>query len=289
MRQSSSVGGLIALALIVSFVVVTPSNSAAEGEEAAAYRVPLFRYVVPDQPPPDLQGLGPVRFVADGDFPPFSYRDARGALAGFNVSLADAVCRELRLSCEFAVKPFADMRAQIEGGASDAILAGLKVTPADAETLDFTRPFYRALARFAVRGQFKLKEPYVRNLAGKRIGVMAGSLHEAWLERVFSRSTIIPFDGQAEAFEALRTGKIDALFDDAVRLMYWITGPGARGCCRLADGAFIDEATFSPPMVIAVKRGNARLREALDWGLDRLQENGTYADIFRRYFPLSPW
>ncbi len=291
MRRPSPTGRLLASVLAIMALAFAMASKAAAVEPAApdSYAVPLFRHVVPDAPPPDVRNLGAVRFLADGDFPPFSYLNAKGALAGFNVELADAVCRELRLACEFAVKPWKDIPDAVANGEGDAAIAGIRMTPHNAEKLDFSRPFYRPMARFAVRSQFRVKPPYVSTLAGKRIGVMAGSAHEAWLRATFVHSNIRPFATQVAAMEALRTGAIDAMFDDAVRLMFWIAGSEARDCCRLTDGAFVDEATFSPAMTIAVKRGNHQLLRALDYGLDRLQQDGIYAAIFRRYFPQNPW
>ncbi len=287
MRRASPVISLAGVMLTAATLCLASAAQAAAGD--AAYGVPLFRHVVPGEAAPDVRKLGPVRFLTEGDFPPFSYIDAKGTLAGFTVEMTDAVCRELRLACEFAVKPWSEIAPAMARGEGDAVIAGMRITPDNAKSFDFTRPIYRPVARFAVRSQFKVKSPYVRTLAGKRIGVMAGSAHEAWLKQTFTHSNIRPFKSQNEAMEALRTGAIDAMFDDAVRLMFWLAGSEAHDCCRLAEGAFVDEASFSPPMTIAVTRGNRRLLAALDYGLDKLQENGTYAAIFRRYFPLSPW
>ncbi len=288
MRASEPIVRLAGAALTALALCLTPAEAA--GPDATkGYDVPLFRHVVPAEQAPDLRKLAPVRFLTEGDFPPFSYLDAKGRLAGFTVELADAVCRELRLACEFAIKPWGEISPAMARGDGDAVIAGIKMSPENAKTYDFTRPIYRPMARFAVRTQFKVKQPYVRTLAGKRIGVMAGTAHEAWLKEMFAHSNIRPFKTQDEAMEALRTGAIDAMFDDAVRLMFWLSGSEARDCCRMADGAFVDEVRFSPAMTIAVARGNRKLLAALDYGLDRLQENGTYAAIFRRYFPLSPW
>lgn len=287
MRRASPVISLAGMMLTAAALCLATAGRASAGD--AAYGVPLFRHVVPGEAAPDVRKLGPVRFLTEGDFPPFSYLDAKGTLAGFTVELTDAVCREMRLACEFAVKPWNEIAPAIARGEGDAVIAGIRITPANAKIFDFTRPIYRPVARFAVRNQFKVKPPYVRTLAGKRIGVMAGSAHEAWLKETFTHSNIRPFKTQDEAMQALRTGAIDAMFDDAVRLMFWLAGSEAHDCCRLAEGAFVDEATFSPPMTITVARGNERLLAALDYGLDRLQQNGTYAAIFRRYFPASPW
>ena len=45
---------------------------------------------------PDMRQLEKLRFVTDSDYPPFHYFDEEGALTGFNVDLAKAICEALR-------------------------------------------------------------------------------------------------------------------------------------------------------------------------------------------------
>ena len=126
-------------------------------------------------------------------------------------------------------------------------------------------------------------------LAGKRVGVMAGTAHEAFLETYFSGSDIRPFDDATAAREALRIGDLDALFDDAVRHMFWLASPASRDCCGFAGGAYLDPRYFSRPLAIAVKRGDDELRQVLDYGLDRVQISGDFARAYSLFFPMTPW
>jgi polar amino acid transport system substrate-binding protein len=264
-----------------------PSESATE--EGRTYQVPSFRHIDPTQPVPDLRAVKTVRFLTDDDFPPFSYREGDGELTGFNVALAKALCADLRLTCEFIPTPWEDLVPALARGAGDAILAGLRISGATVAEVDFTRPYYRSLARFAVRAESPLAEADLRSLAGKRVGVLTGTAHEAYLAANFGRSNIRPFPEETEAREALRTGRIDALFDDATRHMFWLAAEDSRDCCEFAKGAYVAPEYFSPPMAIAVKAGNETLREVLDYGLDRLQTSGAFAESYRRFFPMSPW
>jgi polar amino acid transport system substrate-binding protein len=266
-----------------------PAGEPATTEEGRTFQVPSFRHIDSTQPVPDLRAVKTVRFLTDDDFPPFSYREGDGELTGFNVSLARGLCADLRLTCEFIPTPWEDLIPALERGAGDAILAGLKISQATVGQLDFTRPYYRSLARFAVRAESPLAEADLRSLAGKRVGVLTGTAHEAYLAANFGRSNIRPFPEETEAREALRTGRIDALFDDATRHMFWLAAEDSRGCCEFAKGAYVAPDYFSPPMAIAVKRGNETLREVLDYGLDRLQTSGAFAETYRRFFPMSPW
>ena len=248
-----------------------------------------FRHIESEPPDIDLNAAGPVRFLIDASFPPFSYKTASGKLTGFNVTLADALCKDLRLNCEFIIKPWDMLQSSLANGQGNAILSGVRITKRSFDALDFTKPFFRPAAKFIVRTGNPLEEPTTRALAGKRIGVAAGSVHEAFLKSYFRRSKILPNKNMAEAREALRQGQLDALFEDSVKAMFWITGSASRGCCRFAGGGFRDRAHLDAALSIAVKRGDTKLRDILDHGLDRLQTSGQLIRIYRNFFPLDAW
>jgi polar amino acid transport system substrate-binding protein len=263
-----------------------PSLTAPPGGD---YPVPLFRHVDPGRPLPDLKSVESLRIAVDEDFPPFSYKEQTGALNGFNVAIANAICQDLRLTCEFSARPWDDLMPALERGEVDAVIAGINVTAGAVETADFTGAYYRSLGRFAVRTQNPIVNADMRALAGKRIGVVKATAHEAWINEYFPRSNIRPFATAEEALEALRSGVVDTFFGDALQIMFWLTGNASQGCCRFVAGGYNDPNYFSHGMAIAVKRGNTELRDVLDYGLDRLQSSGNFAAIFRRYFPMSPY
>jgi polar amino acid transport system substrate-binding protein len=284
-------GAAIALA---SVPTAAQNGGSAQPEEEAGggaeeeFPVPAFRHVDATAPVPPLREVGTVRFITDDDFPPFSYRDAFGSLTGFNVMLAEALCADLRLTCEFVPRPWGELIAALEANEGEAILAGLTISERTLPAVEFTRPYFRTLARFVVRnGTLDKVDPAA--LAGKRIGVVAGTAHEAFLQAYFSQSEISPFDDATAAREALRTGSLDALFDDTVRHMYWLASPASHDCCSFAGGPYVDPTYFSHPLSVAVKRGDERLRQVLDYGLDRAQLSGDYAKVYRLFFPMSPW
>jgi len=280
----------LAAALGLATIPCAAQNLAEKGagEEEKDFPVPAFRHVDPTAPVPPLRDMGTIRFIIDDDFPPFSYRDAFGSLTGFNLMLAEAVCADLRLTCEFVPRAWEELMPALQADEGDAILSGLAIAPDMLEVLDFTRPYYRTLARFAVR-QDTVSAADQAALAGKRVGVLAGTAHEAFLQAYFSQSDITPFEDADTAREALRTGDLDALFDDAVRHMFWLASPASRDCCGFAGGAYVDPAFFSRPMAIATKRDDEVLREVLDYGLDRVQASGDFAKVYRLFFPMTPW
>ena len=88
-------------------------------------------------------------------------------------------------------------------------------------------------------------------------------------QTLFSHSQIISHASFGEAEEALREAKVDALFGDALSLVYWTEGEASQGCCRLVPGAFVDEDYFSRSFAFFVRRGDTALKSSLDYGLDQ--------------------
>src|SRR5215210_2079916 len=88
----------------------TPQAPAA----SANYPVPLFRHIDQSRPLPDLKAVESLRIAVDDDFPPFSYKARTGALNGFNVAIASAICEDLRLTCEFSARSWDDLMPALE-------------------------------------------------------------------------------------------------------------------------------------------------------------------------------
>lgn len=238
-------------------------------------------------PKPDLSDLDTIRFLTDNDYPPFNYLDEEGALTGFNVDLARALCDELSVECDIRAVEWAELLPALESGETDAVIASVRATEQTLAKVDFTDPYYYTPARFVALKESKIKDTSPEGLAGKKIGVTAGTAHEAFLKDFYTASRIVPVDRAAKVQEALQEGKLDVMFGDGITLMFWLNGTASRNCCEFRGGAYSDSRYFGEGIGIAVNRGNRKLRAVLDYGLDRLRASGRLEELYLRYFPLS--
>jgi polar amino acid transport system substrate-binding protein len=124
---------------------------------------------------------------------------------------------------------------------------------------------------------------------GKKIAVVAGTAHEAFLKEMFTAAEVRAYANAEAAREALRNGDVDLLFGDGVTLAFWINGSESVGCCAFRGGPFLESRYFGEGVGIAVRRGNDLLRQALNWALFRQWEKGAFTDLWLRYFPISPF
>lgn len=238
-------------------------------------------------PKPDTSWLVVLRFVTDADYPPFNYRDEDGALTGFNVDLARAICKELEVTCEVNTGEWGKLVDTLKSDQADAVIASLAITPQTLAQVDFTTSYYATPAKFVTLASSKLTDTTPEGLEGRTIAAVKDTAHEAYLRHFFSRSQIMPFSTPEEARAALRDGKADLLFGDAISLMFWINGTDSAACCQFRGRGYIESEYFGEGVGIAVAKGNIRLQEVLNYALARVRASGRFEELQLRYFPLA--
>ncbi|PYE85116.1 transporter substrate-binding domain-containing protein [Phyllobacterium leguminum] len=238
---------------------------------------------------PDLSKLRRLRFITSADFPPFNFIDSGGRLAGYNIDLARAICSELGIAdiCQIEAAPWSELGAKLKTGDGEAIIAGLEPTAENRAEFAFSRSYLGLPARFVTQRGAALDEPLNRNLKGKRVGVISGTAHEAMLRHSFPNAVIESVRGKEQLFADLTNGKIDAVFGDGMTLSAWLGDKASQGCCVFSGGPYLGSPFLGQGMGIAVASGNAQLANAFDHALETLEQKGTMAELYLRYFPIG--
>jgi polar amino acid transport system substrate-binding protein len=269
-----------------------PARAAPAGETAAASRaVVLPGFWDPRRRPerPDLSRIQTIRFLTDVDYPPFNYVGPDGNPAGFNVDLARLICEEIKISCTIQARSFDTLLDALNDNRGDAVIASIAPTAETRRRADFTDPYYRTPARFVARLDAPITDVLPERLEGKKIAVIAGTAHEAYLKAMFTEAQVRSYPNAEAAREALRNKEVDLLFGDGIALAFWLNGADSAGCCSFRGGPFLESRFFGEGIGIAVKRDNDLLRLALSWALFQLWEKGSFTDLWLRYFPISPF
>jgi len=238
---------------------------------------------------PDLSRISIIRFLTETDYPPFNYTGPDGAPTGFNVELARMICEEIKVACTVQMRRFDTLIDALNGNQGDAVIASLAETAEMRKRVDFTEPYYRTPARFAARRDLDLKEITPQALEGRKVGVVAGTAHEAFLKTLFTEAEVHAYPNADEARAALKKGEVDLLFGDGVSLAFWLNGTDSENCCEFRGGPYLESRYFGEGVGIAVRKGDDLLRQAFDWALFRLWEKGRFTDLWLRYFPISPF
>ena len=129
----------------------------------------------------------------------------------------------------------------------------------------------------------------VKNLKAAKIGVQAGTTGAAFAVDKLGIAEPQTYPDQGEMFAALRSGAVETLFGDDLRIVYWLSGSASGGCCKALDGAYVDREFFSRNLAFLTRRDDQDLVQGLDYALDRLQEKGISGEVFSRYLPAGLW
>lgn len=232
--------------------------------------------------------VGSIRFLTSGDFPPFNFLDEGGRLIGYDVDLARLVCEVLEATCTIQMRPFGDLVAALGDRRGDAIIAGLEVRGDLRAKLDTSDAYLTTPGRFVVRTGAPaggLPAPTPEGLAGRWVSVVSGSAHEAYVIAAFPKVRVAAYPDETSARDALRDGRVEAHFGDALSLSFWLGGSAGRGCCEFHGGPFAEASVFGEGLRIAVGKGNRRLKQNLDYALQKLGEDGRLTELYQRWFP----
>lgn len=238
-------------------------------------------------PRPDLSTVIRVRILTAMDFPPFNFIDQTGRLAGFHVDLAREICAELKIEtkCQIQALPFEDLEKALVDGGGEAVMAGIAVTPERREGFAFSRPYLTVPARFARNLSARIEGNTAEALVSRSVGVVKGTTHELMLRAFFPKLAATPFETQEAMFDALKAGKVDAVFSDGLRLPFWVAGEASEKCCALFDGPYLSEKFLGEGLSVMLNGNEPDLIQAFDHALATLSQNGRLQDIYLRYFP----
>ena len=227
-----------------------------------------------------------IRFLTTDDFPPFNSRDEEKTLNGFNIDLARAICADLSMSCDIKAIPWDDLLPELRANNADVVIAAHRLTFELAREFNFSRRYFYTPARFAVRRTAPDFATTPTGLDGRRVGVTRGSAYEAYLIAFFHNTTIVQFDSPELVRQALMSGRIDAIFDDGIGLVFWVNGTASRTCCVLRGGPYFEPLYFGDGIAMVLRRDDRQMRRLINQSIGRLQANGRMREIVEKFFPI---
>ncbi len=226
-----------------------------------------------------------LRIASEGTNPPFSVITSSGALEGFDIDIARALCAKMQAECEIAAQDWDGIIPALLARKYDAIIASLNVTEDRKNVVAFTKPYYRSPSVFVVRKGTDVKDVSPKALIGKSIGVQSATNHSAYLEDVYSRSIVRLYNTVADAYRDLAAGRVEYVLYDKLAIYDWLKTPEGA-CCEIAPTELNDPAYFGSGVAIALRKGDDALVQKFNAAIDGIIADGAYAKINAKYFPF---
>ena len=202
-----------------------------------------------------------IRIAVFSDKPPFGYVDENGENKGYDVYFAKRIAKDLlgdENKVEFVLVEAASRMEVLEADKADIVLANFTVTPDRAKQVDFAKPYMKvALGVVSPEGAAITD---VAQLKGKKLIVNKGTTADSYFSKNHPEVTLVKYDQNTEAFNALRDGRGVALAHDNTLIFAWAReNPGF-----VAGIDFLGNLDTIAP---AVKKGNTEL---LNWLNDEI-------------------
>ena len=227
-----------------------------------------------------------LRVATEGAYPPFNFIDENKQPAGFDVDIAKALCDTLKMECEIITVPWERLLADLDAGHYDMIVASMAETPERARFAEFTDPYYRTLHAFIARSDSGAKEVVPATVRGKILAAQRDTIQATYLQQHYQDfATLKLTDTTPAAFEALAKGEVDYVLADCL-LSYSFIRSDANQNLEII-GKTIPDEELSSLSYIQVRKGNLKLRDAINKALNEIKKDGTYSQISNKSFPFD--
>ena len=139
-----------------------------------------------------------------------------------------------------------------------------------------------AVMAFTGCSKSKVEINSIADLAGKKIGVQAGTTGEAWVQDNVEGAQIASFKSGMDAALDLKNRAIDAVVLDEL--------PAKAIVERNPDLKIIHDVEFTnnkEEYAIAVKKGNSELLSTINNTISNMKKNGEYEDLVNAFMPAD--
>jgi len=228
-----------------------------------------------------------VRLSSDFTYPPFNYKNSDGKPVGFDIEIADALCAEAKLTCEWVTQSWDGLIPGLLSRKSDVIMASMRITEERKKRILFTDKYYQTPASFVAKKEASFTIDKA-GLKGKTIGVQVGTIHDNYVTKVYGEvAEIKRYTGQDEVYIDLANGRLDTVFANSDQLVLAFlekdhgTGFALKGAL-VTDKAYVGEGT-----ALALRKKDKALAEKFNKAIAAIRKNGTYEKIASSYFTFD--
>jgi His/Glu/Gln/Arg/opine family amino acid ABC transporter permease subunit len=215
-----------------------------------------------------------------GKFPPFSYYDNSGKLAGFDVDVSRAIAKHLGRRSKIIATEWDGILAGLLAKKYDAIVGSMAITPSRQKKVNFSMPYYNSGAQLFIHRDNPDKIYSIDECAGKRIAVVLGETYQQFLGKNYPGIEVVTFKSSVEIFEMLEQHRISGFVTDRLVGAWQI---------KKAERPFVPvgEMLYAEKIGIPVCKDRTKLLKRINQAILKLKADGTLKKIHDKYFGLS--
>ncbi|GAA4096003.1 ABC transporter substrate-binding protein [Nocardioides kongjuensis] len=217
---------------------------------------------------------------SDVPYPPFEDFDKSSdtGFKGFDVDVISSVAEQLDLKLKIQDSSFDALQSgqALNAGQCDLVASAMTITDDRKKNLDFSDGYYASKQSLLVPADSKIAS--IGDLDGVKVGVQQGTTGKTYTEENAKGADIVTFPSDAEMYQAIKAGQVQALLQDLpVNLNH------------VADGGFKIVETYDTDEEygFAIKKGNSQLVKDVNGALEKMHSDGSYDTIYNKYFEVK--
>ncbi len=216
----------------------------------------------------------------DAEYPPYGYMDENGDYTGFDLELAEEVCKLKGWTLKKQPIIWDSKDNELNSGSIDCIWNGFTINGRE-DDYEWSVPYVDNSQVIVVKKNAGINS--FADLKDKKVGVQAASAaldvlsdSEGQKELADTFKDLMEFADYNTAFVELEAGSIDALAMDIGVANYQINSRGD-------NFVILSEHLNAEKYGIGFKLGNKDLRDEVNEALKTLKENGTFDKLAEKY------
>ncbi len=244
-----------------------------------------------------------IKIGTEGAYPPWNSKDAAGNLIGFEVELANELCKIMKHDCTIVEQDWDGMIPALVSRKFDAIMAGMSITSERMKTINFSQGYADEVASLAVMKGSKnegLKTMSAINLSdvsadeqatldvltkafkGKTVGVQTATIHQNFLESGLMGSVKVrTYKTQDEVNLDLSAGRIDAALAAAVAFTDYAEKSGKE---VVLTGPTFAGGDFGNGVGVGIRKGDSKLINDFNAAIDKARDDGIISKLAIKHF-----
>ncbi|WP_067702652.1 MULTISPECIES: glutamine ABC transporter substrate-binding protein GlnH [unclassified Erwinia] len=218
--------------------------------------------------------------ATDTAFVPFEFKQG-DKYVGFDVDLWAAIAKQLNIDYQLKPMDFSGIIPALQTHNIDLALAGITITDERKKAIEFSDGYYKSgLLVMVNANNDSIKS--IDDLTGKVVAVKSGTGSVDYAKQHIKSKDLRQFPNIDNAYMELGTNRADAVLHDTPNILYFIHTAG-KGRFK-AVGDSIEAQQYG----IAFPKGSDELREKVNGALKVLHENGTYNQLYKKWFGSDP-
>lgn len=218
---------------------------------------------------------GSLTVCTSASYKPFEFRDGKN-IVGFDIDLMAEVAKDLNATAEYIDVPFEGLKsgAALNSKKCDVTAAAMTINPERQEVMGFSNPYYTASQALLVKTDSGINS--MADLTGRRVGAQAGTTGLTYAEKNLPSTEIVEFEALPQLIAAVKTGQIDAGIND--------NGVLRNHATENNDVTVVEEFGTNEEYGFATAKDNTPMVDAINDTLARLESEGTYETIVKKWF-----